>query len=76
MDEIKLQQHIRDWLAKYHDQSAHQDILERACCIGSKSKPWTVAIQRYVYEVCMREPRKPEIKRVCKALLEKQKGTE
>ena len=70
MDEIKLQNHIRDWLVKYHDRSMHQDILERACSIGSKSKPWTAAIQRYVYEVCMYEPRKPEIKRACKALSE------
>jgi len=72
MDDLKLQKHITDWLAKYHDKASHREILERTCAIGSKSRPWTESIQRYVKGLTMQEPRKPEIKRACRALLEQQ----
>jgi endonuclease III len=70
MDDLKLQNYITDWLMKYHDKSAHQDILERTCTIGSKSKPWTEAVQSYVRRVSLQEPRKAEIKRACRMLLD------
>ena len=72
MEDLKLQQHITNWLTKNYDKNTHQEILERACVIGSKSKPWTEAIQAYVKDVSMQDVRKAEVKRACHTLLKRQ----
>ncbi len=70
MDEQKLAQQIRDWLAKFHAPSEHQAILQKVMAVGKTSTPWVEAIQRYVSETAYQKPERGEIKRVCRALLE------
>ncbi len=71
MDEQKLAQQIDAWLKQFHDPAEHQSILQKALTVGKASKPWVEAIQRYVQEVSFQTPERGEIKRTCRALLEK-----
>lgn len=72
MNEQKLRQYIKAWLAKDHAPAEHQTILKKVLVVGKTSKPWVESIQRYVREVSFQTPDKGAIKRACRALLEEQ----
>lgn len=74
MNEQKLQQYIETWLTKYHAPTQHRAVLEEVLIVGKSSKPWVEAIQRFIQDVAFQLPKRGDVKRACRALLQRKYG--
>lgn len=70
MENLKVQIHIKDWLAENHALATHVDILKNVLTVGKTSHRWVEAIQRCIAAKSLQRPGKGDVKRACRAILE------
>ncbi len=73
MEQNTLQKHLTTWLGNNYAADQHITILNHVLTVGKASKPWVDTIQRYVREHAWQTPERGEIKRACRALVNRAK---